>query len=67
MIELKPFTIAPGDRFGKLTVRKRCEDGKTHRGPKFRVRCDCHRTFFVKGSHLRKMKVTSCDNCAGKK
>lgn len=56
--------IVPGARFGKLTVRKRCADGKTPRGPKFRVRCDCHRTFFVKGSKLRNGEVTCCESCA---
>lgn len=59
-----PAPIEHGDRFGKLFVLKRCEKGKNRGGYRYRVRCECKRIFFAKGSKLRNGEARECGKCA---
>lgn len=68
MIELKPFGVEIGERFGKLKVIS----GPTKdsdRGKKHLVECQCERKtrFFAKRSKLLSGEAKGCDRCMGLK
>lgn len=58
----RPATVAPGDRFGRLVVAERAEDGP-RRQVRWRCLCDCGGETVARTGDLRSGDVTSC-GCA---
>lgn len=56
-VNLKPYQIERGARFGKLTVLRQAN---ASRGPRVEVGCACGGRFKVRVSKLRKGEVMSC-------
>lgn len=63
MIQLKPYTIEPGERFGKLLVLRRAKKKPGGRPALWVVGCDCGSRFKARGADLRKGRVTACLKC----
>jgi predicted SprT family Zn-dependent metalloprotease len=60
---LKPVTLEPGERYGKLTV---LEPVKTKHGLRYRVGCTCgHSGLLVRTNDLLKGRRTACLKCSG--
>lgn len=56
--EIQP--LKPGERYGRLTVIRRCKENAKNGHPRYECLCDCGKTTITRGYSVRKGATRSC-------